>query len=468
MADKPPSPTDQEAKAESNDEAIFTPRPVPEVTQPVDPVHQKEPAFYVGGVSPRAPDDDSEGVDVPNAAGVITGGSSSPAETEMCSGVITGGEERLGLRLTSTRYPWLDDYNPFMWKHRRNGRGRELFDCSELHHVVILDGWDPHAYLIDLFFPKRFYAKSKAMKLDPLARTSPDALSDAWDVFVQSLVDDEASWMLTFHSLKNTFMTYNVEGEKVRVHQQSIGEGSPCCVLSEQECPMCYADSLKAADHIRRGTDGMSDRLVRYIKQLDRRWARHTLRREEDRRRVRALQGYIVDDITLAQAEHGKTDQRIRDIESDIYLNGLDSHQRVSDGGQLITKAANIGSPTRGYLDAPGAFEQNQLESRRPVTKTIHDKGLPVPSSATRMDNIDSSHAVMYEARNKSPTTSPTTTAGNAFAAGFGGVEIHAANRHLFEKFVSDSVNTRTDKFGGRIDSTPRETYGYVVNKLCG
>ncbi|EGZ20834.1 hypothetical protein PHYSODRAFT_259374 [Phytophthora sojae] len=325
MADKPPSPTDQEAKAESNDEDIFTPRPDPEVTQPVDPVHQKEPAFYVGG--------------------------------------------------------------------------------------------------------KRFYAKSKAMKLDPPARTSPDALSDAWDVFVQSLVDDEASWMLTFHSLKNTFMTYTVEGEKLRVHQQTIGEGFPCCVLSEQKCPMCYADSLKAADHIRRGSDGMSDRLVRYIKQLDRRWARHALRREEDRRRVRALQEDIMDDITLAQAEPGKTDQRIRDIESDIYPNGLDSHQgkRASDGGQLITKAANIGSPTRGYLGAPG-----------PSNRTSFGQ-LPVPSSVT-MGNIDSSHAVMYEARNK----------------------------HLFEEFLSDSVNTRTDKYGGRIDSTPRETYGYVVNKLCG
>ncbi|ETI56994.1 hypothetical protein L917_00563, partial [Phytophthora nicotianae] len=82
-------------------------------------------------------------------------------------------------------------------------------------------------------------------------------------------------------------------------------------------------------------------------------------------------------------------------------------------------------------------------------------------------------------------------------------VEIHAANGYLLEEFLCDSVNSRTDKYGGGIenrarlifevveavlsslpsskvgirlspfgdtfgckDSNPRETYGYVVNKL--
>ncbi|GMF11117.1 unnamed protein product [Phytophthora lilii] len=91
----------------------------------------------------------------------------------------------------------------------------------------------------------------------------------------------------------------------------------------------------------------------------------------------------------------------------------------------------------------------------------------------------------------------------NANAAGFDGVEIHAANGYLLEQFRCDSVNTRTDKYGGSIenraplifevvkavlsslpssklaillspfgdtfgckDSNPRKTYGYVVKKL--
>ncbi|KAJ8556703.1 hypothetical protein ON010_g9263 [Phytophthora cinnamomi] len=95
------------------------------------------------------------------------------------------------------------------------------------------------------------------------------------------------------------------------------------------------------------------------------------------------------------------------------------------------------------------------------------------------------------------------TAAENAIAAGFDGVEVHAANGYLLEEFLCDGVNKRTDAYGGSIenrariifevveavlssvpsshvgirlspfgdtfgckDSTPRETYGYVVNKL--
>ncbi|KAJ8576259.1 hypothetical protein ON010_g2952 [Phytophthora cinnamomi] len=165
------------------------------------------------------------------------------------------------------------------------------------------------------------------MRYDPLSRASPDALSEAWDTYVQSLINDEANWMQTFMALKKTFMTYNIEGEKVRVHLQSVGEGVPCCVLREQECPMCYTDSIKAADSIWKcAVRAISERLARFVKQLDKRWARHAIRRGEDRERERAAQEDVMDGISLAQVEQGKTKQRIRDIESDVYLQGLDSH----------------------------------------------------------------------------------------------------------------------------------------------
>ncbi|GMF44356.1 unnamed protein product [Phytophthora fragariaefolia] len=140
---------------------------------------------------------------------------------------------------------------------------------------------------------------------------------------------------------------------------------------------------------------------------------------------------------------------------------------------------------------------------------------LPVSSSATNMEDVKS-HAITREGRKDYVTPRALdiseipgiiadykTAAENAIAVGFDGVEIHAANGYLLEEFLCDGVNKRTDAYGGRIenrariifevveavlssvpssqvgirlspfgdtfgckDSTPRETYSYVVKKL--
>ncbi|KAK6832910.1 NADPH2 dehydrogenase chain OYE2 [Apiospora arundinis] len=48
------------------------------------------------------------------------------------------------------------------------------------------------------------------------------------------------------------------------------------------------------------------------------------------------------------------------------------------------------------------------------------------------------------------------TAAKNAIDAGFDGVEIHAANGYLLDRFTQDVSNQRTDKYGGSVENRSR------------
>lgn len=142
-------------------------------------------------------------------------------------------------------------------------------------------------------------------------------------------------------------------------------------------------------------------------------------------------------------------------------------------------------------------------------------KSLPVSASAVGLDDVPS-WAVTPEGRQKFVTPRALETdeipsivddykraAERAIEAGFDGVELHGANGYLLEQFLCDGINHRSDRYGGSIenrarftlealdavlasldssqvairvspfsitygcsDSTPAETYSYLIKKL--
>jgi hypothetical protein len=78
--------------------------------------------------------------------------------------------------------------------------------------------------------------------------------------------------------------------------------------------------------------------------------------------------------------------------------------------------------------------------------------------SARRRSSTTTSSTRPNRARSNWPNcraSSPTfaRAAANAIAAGFDGVEIHAANGYRLDQFAKDGANGRTDTYGGSIET---------------
>lgn len=161
--------------------------------------------------------------------------------------------------------------------------------------------------------------------------------------------------------------------------------------------------------------------------------------------------------------------------------------QRAS-AGLIISEATQISQQGQGYVWTPGIYNETQIEGWRKVTQAVHDGGglifnqlwhvgrishvslqpsgaQPVSSSATRANaqtfiesgfaEVSQPHALeLHEIA--SVVEDYRRAAGNAKLSGFDGVEIHAANGYLIDQFLRDSVNKRTDIYGGTVENRAR------------
>jgi N-ethylmaleimide reductase len=168
-------------------------------------------------------------------------------------------------------------------------------------------------------------------------------------------------------------------------------------------------------------------------------------------------------------------------------LNALYYAQRAS-AGLIISEATQISPEGQGYISTPGIHGAEQIEGWKCVTKAVHIAGgqivlqlwhvgrishpsfqpggaAPVAPSAIRPKG----QAFTEKGFEPIPTPRALETAEippiveqyaqasrNALAAGFDGVEVHAANGYLLDQFLRDQTNKRTDRYGGSIENRSR------------
>lgn len=159
--------------------------------------------------------------------------------------------------------------------------------------------------------------------------------------------------------------------------------------------------------------------------------------------------------------------------------------QRAS-AGLIISEATGISREGLGWPNTPGLWTDQQVDGWKLVTDAVHRAGgrivaqlwhmgrlvhpdlgggQPVSSSATTAPD----YARTYEGKKpyvtarsvthadiKRITGDYATTARNAIAAGFDGVQIHGANGYLVDQFLRNSSNFRTDQYGCSIENRLR------------
>jgi len=185
----------------------------------------------------------------------------------------------------------------------------------------------------------------------------------------------------------------------------------------------------------------------------------------------------VMSPLTRCRAEDGRVPGPL----------AVEYYAQRAGAGLIVTEATLVLAEGAGFFDTPGIYSEAQVAGWRRVTDAVHARGgrivcqlwhcgrLSDPDILGGLQPVSSSdvpaagHVRLLTPRRDHPVPRPLgidelpgiiaayrRAAENARAAGFDGVELHAANGYLIDQFLCDKVNRRTDAYGGPVGNRMR------------
>ena len=154
----------------------------------------------------------------------------------------------------------------------------------------------------------------------------------------------------------------------------------------------------------------------------------------------------------------------------------------------IITEATQISPMGQGYLDTPGIYNAAQVAGWRRITDAVHARGGRIVVQLWHVGRIShvsllpggqapvsstarAAHGKTFIQGGFAPCSTPRALRSEEIAgvvadyahaarcamdAGFDGVEVHGANGYLIDQFLRDSINDRSDAYGGTVENRTR------------